>query len=483
MTGGIVTGVDPDSPAAHASLQPGDIVAGADGTSLPDARAVLRFILVQPPGKPVTLAVWRDDQMTNVTVTGQPWPHIMARREDVLASAAAVARLSAEGIGARVTAITAANRAQYDLKDASGVVIDQVIPGTQADEMGLKAGDVVEQVDNHKTPEPDVLASQLRYGAPAGSDLIALLVRNAGTSDWVTLYVGDIEMQALISAPSGRRSLGNRARCLDNDQCNRLRGHRRCDAAVARTVHQTLCHACSNPTGTACVDTMSENASMSAPASQGHCRQVAGGWPEATLVPIRRLVKLKNGEPDMKFITIGGVAAAALALGTVAAFAQATDSPSLTFKPPPAGYNNSTVGPASSNQSNSTRYTQGTKPPPAGYNDRYYWPGGIKQEPVRPVHAGKFAEPDTPRRRESGRTDRPDAEQEPVAINRGARRRQQDRCATTETSPEGWPRGVLLCGNVDIPAGHRLSGLVWPAPKRSLRRVGARIDRRLQALP
>jgi hypothetical protein len=87
-------------------------------------------------------------------------------------------------------------------------------------------------------------------------------------------------------------------------------------------------------------------------------------------------VKLKNGEPDMKFITIGGVAAAALALGTVAAFAQATDSPSLTFKPPPAGYNNSTVGPASSNQSDSTQYTQGTKPPPAGYNDSTIGPAG-----------------------------------------------------------------------------------------------------------
>jgi len=149
------------------------------------------------------------------------------------------------------------------------------------------------------------------------------------------------------------------------------------------------------------VDTMSENASMSGPASQGHCRQVAGGWPEATLVPIRSLVKLKNGELDMKSSIIGGVAAAALAFGTVAAFAQATDNPGLTFKPPPAGYNNSTVGPASSNQSDashyktsidgynnstvgpasanksdSTQYTQGVEPPPAGYNDSTIGPAG-----------------------------------------------------------------------------------------------------------
>jgi serine protease Do len=202
MTGGIVTGTDPDSPAAHASLQPGDIVAGADGTALPDARAILRFILEQPSDKPISLAVWRGGQMTNVTVTGQPWPHIVARREDVLANAAAVARVSAEGIGAQVTAITAADRTRYGLKDASGVLIGQVTPGTQAAEVGLKPGDVIERVDGGKPSTPEVLASQLHYGEPAGNDLIALLVRSGGTSHWVTLYIGHVDVQALLAAPA-----------------------------------------------------------------------------------------------------------------------------------------------------------------------------------------------------------------------------------------------------------------------------------------
>jgi S1-C subfamily serine protease len=183
-------------------LQAGDIVTGANGIALPDARAILRFTLVQPAGTPISLAVWRGGHMTNVTVTGQPWPHIMALRSEVLATPDAIARVSAEGVGLQVTAITAADRARLGLADASGVLIDQVTPGTQADVDGLKRDDVIVRVDDHDPPAPDVLASQLRYGEPTGSDLVALLIRSEGKSHWVTLYVGHLDVQASLLEPA-----------------------------------------------------------------------------------------------------------------------------------------------------------------------------------------------------------------------------------------------------------------------------------------
>ena len=45
MSGALVTSVDPDSPAARASLVPGDIVTGISGEDLPDARAIQRAII------------------------------------------------------------------------------------------------------------------------------------------------------------------------------------------------------------------------------------------------------------------------------------------------------------------------------------------------------------------------------------------------------------------------------------------------------
>jgi hypothetical protein len=62
----------------------------------------------------------------------------------------------------------------------------------------------------------------------------------------------------------------------------------------------------------------------------------------------------------MKIGTVSAIAALAFALGSGAAFAQSTgSSTNNSMASPPPGYNNSTVGPASSNKSQSSQYTQG----------------------------------------------------------------------------------------------------------------------------
>ena len=57
-----------------------------------------------------------------------------------------------------------------------------------------------------------------------------------------------------------------------------------------------------------------------------------------------------------------------------AAFAQTTITPGV--KPPPDVYNNSTIGPASSDKSASSQYTLGVKPPPDVYNNSTVGPAG-----------------------------------------------------------------------------------------------------------
>jgi hypothetical protein len=51
-----------------------------------------------------------------------------------------------------------------------------------------------------------VLAAQLRYGDTAAGDVIAVLVRNATSTRWVTLYVGRIDVTALLTTPVTSRS-------------------------------------------------------------------------------------------------------------------------------------------------------------------------------------------------------------------------------------------------------------------------------------
>jgi serine protease Do len=199
MQGALVTDVDPGSPAAQASLVPGDIITGADGHQLWDSRAVLRAVLVMPLGAPIKLEVWRQDHMTSATVQGQPWPHLMALRSDVLASAASVARAQAEGLGLHLTTLTDATRKRFNLTETSGVLIDQVAEGSQAEARGLKAGDVILQVGNRPATGPETVNAQLSHPDTATGDFVGLLVRGESATRWVAMYVGRVDVTQLVA--------------------------------------------------------------------------------------------------------------------------------------------------------------------------------------------------------------------------------------------------------------------------------------------
>ncbi len=202
MSGAVVTGVDPGSPAAQAALVPGDVITAADGKPQPDARAVLRTVVALPPGAPVTLSVWRQDHSTDVTIDGRPWPHMMALRSEVLASAATVKRAEAQGIGMHVTALTPENRKTFGLAgDVTGALIDQVTDGSQAENAGLVPGDVIVQTGNRPVTQPEDVTPDLSYGADVHGSLVALLVHGKSTTRWVSLYVGRVDVSELLTAP------------------------------------------------------------------------------------------------------------------------------------------------------------------------------------------------------------------------------------------------------------------------------------------
>jgi serine protease Do len=203
LSGAIVTDVDPDSPAAQALLTAGDIITNADGRQLTDSRAVLRMVVVKPSGAPIMISVWRDGRMIQVTLRGRPWPHMMALRSDVLASAAAVAKAQAQGLGLGIhlTAITPENRQSFGLGHTSGVLIDRVTLGSQAENVGLKPGDVIEKVENKPATTPDDVMDRLAHDGSSSDNHVALLVRGKSAIRWVTVYVGRVDVSELVAAP------------------------------------------------------------------------------------------------------------------------------------------------------------------------------------------------------------------------------------------------------------------------------------------
>jgi S1-C subfamily serine protease len=101
----------------------------------------------------------------------------------------------------QLTAITPADRKHFGLTYESGVLLDQVMPGSQAEEMGLQSGDVIEQVGDQPATTPGDLATQLKYGDPAPDDHIALLVHGREHTRWFTMYVGRVDVADLLAEP------------------------------------------------------------------------------------------------------------------------------------------------------------------------------------------------------------------------------------------------------------------------------------------
>src|SRR6202047_1530722 len=69
--GAMIAAIDPASPAAHAKLQPGDVILAYDGKPIDRSRQLPRLVAETPPEKPVKLTVWRDgkDQEVELKVT------------------------------------------------------------------------------------------------------------------------------------------------------------------------------------------------------------------------------------------------------------------------------------------------------------------------------------------------------------------------------------------------------------------------------
>jgi serine protease Do len=70
--GALVVGVQAASPAAKAGVVPGDVIARVDGTTIKDARDVVRSIVEARPGDTVTLTMRRKGELQTVKVRLDP---------------------------------------------------------------------------------------------------------------------------------------------------------------------------------------------------------------------------------------------------------------------------------------------------------------------------------------------------------------------------------------------------------------------------
>ncbi len=170
--GALVAQVLPHGPAQAAGIMRGDVITEYDGKQVTDSRELPLMVSNTPLNQTVRIKVVRDKQVKTLSAT------ITESHEAELASAEAPAP-EAKGMpsefGLSVKDLDASLAQQLGLSQAHGVVISSVNPGSAADEAGLRARDVILEVN--RAPVKNVESYQRALKAGSNGKVVLLLVR------------------------------------------------------------------------------------------------------------------------------------------------------------------------------------------------------------------------------------------------------------------------------------------------------------------
>jgi serine protease Do len=175
-SGAVITQVEPNSPGAKAGLKVGDIVTELNGRAISDAGELQVQVGEKQPGTRLQLKALRDGSSIEVPVTLEA----MGKGDHDSESADASHGKPRWGLG--LADLTPDLRQQLHAdEEVHGAVIEQVTPGSPADNAGLQQGDVITEVDRH--PVHSAAEVQKALSSIANdSDALVLVWSNAGST-------------------------------------------------------------------------------------------------------------------------------------------------------------------------------------------------------------------------------------------------------------------------------------------------------------
>jgi len=176
-SGAVVTQVESDSPAAKAGVKVGDVITELDGQKVMDAGELQVEVGQKRPGTTIKLEVARDGKNVNIPITLEAMD-----TRDRQGNETAEAEHGKMHWGLGLSDMTPEIRQQLQApRDLHGAVIEQVQPGSSADDAGLQRGDVIVQVNRHDVQNgADV--QQALAGVPKGHDALLLVWSNGGNT-------------------------------------------------------------------------------------------------------------------------------------------------------------------------------------------------------------------------------------------------------------------------------------------------------------
>jgi serine protease Do len=183
-SGALVDEAQPDTPAAKAGIQPGDVITAVNGHSIKDSRELAREISGMEPGSSAKLDILRKGEQKTIDVTLATMPNKPERQ------AKADTQQDQSGRGVPHLGLQVAPAGDVAGAGSKGVVITAVDPDGPAAEHGLQSGDVILEVAGQSVGSVSDLRSALSNAKSDGKRDVLMRVKSADNTHYVAVPIG-----------------------------------------------------------------------------------------------------------------------------------------------------------------------------------------------------------------------------------------------------------------------------------------------------
>jgi serine protease Do len=180
-TGALVAGVTPDSPAAKAGIEAGDVILKFDGKDVSTMRGLPKLVAQAQIGKAVEVEVLRQGQKKTLSVAvgmlddeeSKPEPAEKSGEEQKPAPSTTV-------LGLVLAPLTddARRRLGFDAK-VNGVLVTDIDPASEAASKNIRQGDVITEAQQEPVREVKDVEAAVEKVKKAGGKSVLLLVEDA----------------------------------------------------------------------------------------------------------------------------------------------------------------------------------------------------------------------------------------------------------------------------------------------------------------
>jgi serine protease Do len=178
--GVLVPNVMENSAAEKAGVKVNDVILEVNGEPVETVVELQNRISMLRPGTKVELTIWRDGRKRQIDVT-------LGKRSEAETASGNLSSQTVEDLGFSVENLTDELRQRYSYENMNGVVITDVVSGSDADRNGITPGTLIREVNQQPVRNTQEFNEAINRAKSRGTGRIMLLVNIEGTNYYVFL--------------------------------------------------------------------------------------------------------------------------------------------------------------------------------------------------------------------------------------------------------------------------------------------------------